>query len=117
MARRRTPGPYLPLDINFDGNPKIVGLSDGAFRLHVSGMLYCKRQHLDGILSLAVVPTLKRGYRPQHLAELLDRMLWVELNGSSHYEIHDWLTWNLAAEEARERSEMAREAARKRWDS
>jgi hypothetical protein len=117
MARRRTPGPYLPIDINFDGNPKIVGLSDGAFRLHICGMLYCKRQRVDGILSAAVVPTLTRGYRPRQLDELIDRLLWVELNGSGHYEIHDWLTWNLAASEARERSDMAREAAHKRWET
>jgi hypothetical protein len=115
MPRRRTPGPYLPLHIDFADHPKIAALSDGAFRLHVCGMLYCKRLKLDGILSPAVVPKLTRSYRPRHLTELIDRLLWLELNGSGHYQIHDWAEWNVTKDQVDEVSEQARRAANERW--
>jgi hypothetical protein len=116
MSRRRTPGPYLPLDINFTGNPKILALTDAAFRLHLSGLVYCKRHRTDGILSHTVLPTLVPRYRPAQLDELLTRMLWIELNGHGHYEIHDWLHWNLSNDEAQAKSDQARDAAHRGWD-
>lgn len=117
MARRHQPGPYLALDINFAGHPKILALSDGAFRLHLAGLLYCKRQRTDGIIAGVVVSTLVPRYRPRQLDELTARLLWVELNGAGHYEIHDWLDWNLSLAEGEAIAEKRREAARKRWDN
>lgn len=112
---RRTPGPYLPVDINFDGNPKIATLSDTAFRLHITGMLYCKRQRVDGIIPRAVLPRLVPNHKARHLAELTDRMLWVDIDGTNHYQIHDWLDWNMTSAEAKETSAKRREAAKARW--
>ena len=112
---RRTPGPYLPVDVNFDGNPKIAALSDPAFRLHISGMLYCKRKRVDGIISSSVVGRLVPNYKPRYLTELVDRMLLVELDGTDHYQIHDWLDWNRASAEAQETAAKRRAAAKARW--
>lgn len=44
------PGPYVQLKIGFLNHPKVVGLSDRAFRLHVNGILYCAAHLTDGFV-------------------------------------------------------------------
>lgn len=110
---------WANFDDNFADHPKVLGLSDGAFRLHTSGILYCARYLTDGDVPQAQVPKLTPNYRPAHLKELVTEGLWVK--GTGHYNIHDYLDWNrsraqVLSERAR-KSEAGKRGARKRWDN
>jgi hypothetical protein len=84
--------PYLMMDDNFADHPKIEGLSDGAFRLHVAAMCYAAKFLTDGAIPAVRVSRLAPRYRPALLKELLKAGLWVEHD--QDYKIHDYLQWN-----------------------
>lgn len=48
--------PFLNLDDNFADHPKVDPLSDGAFRLHVAGMLYAAKHKTNGFIPAHRVP-------------------------------------------------------------
>ena len=39
---------WLRIDDAMVDHPKIIGLSDGAFRLHITALCYCARHLTDG---------------------------------------------------------------------
>lgn len=101
--------PYLNLDDEFTEHPKVDGLTDGAFRLHVSGMRYCAKNTSDGIIPAARVDRLKPGYKPSQLNELLRAKVWhrggdgcgtdhCPVGATGEYVVHDYLEWNKSAE-------------------
>lgn len=96
---------YAKFDDGFADHPKNRRLSNGAFRLHVSGILHCARWLTDGRIVADALPDLMRGYRSAYLAELTDAGLWRELTPDLLYEIHDYLEWN----DSRDRVEARRE--------
>ena len=112
--------PFATLDDNFPDHPKVFGLSDAAFRLHVSGIVYCARHKTDGNVPVEKVRTLVPRFRPAALRELVDRGMWQDVLGGAYY-VHDYLDWNLSREqidsrrEARARS--GRKGAMKRWSA
>jgi hypothetical protein len=119
--------PYLNLDDEFTEHPKVDALSDGAFRLHVSGMRYCCKNLTDGIIPVARVDRLKPAYKPSQLNELLRGKVWhrggdgcgtehCPVGDAGEYVIHDYLQWNRSAEwwEARRKAETERKAKYRR---
>jgi hypothetical protein len=92
---------WLRLDDRFAGHPKISPLTDGAFRLHVSGLLYCAGHETDGLIPLELVPTLMPKYRRHYLTEVADRGLW--LIRTELAEIHDFTDYNPTREQQQER--------------
>jgi hypothetical protein len=106
---------YAYLDDNFADHPKIVTLTDGAFRLHTAGILYANRHLTDGIIQADVVPRLTPRYRRTQLTELIDRLLWAELGDGQAYEIHDFLDWNKSRADVEQLREWGRKGAQKRW--
>lgn len=107
---------YLRIDDNMPDHPKIVGLTDGAFRLYVGGLCYSARHLTDGIIPLSAVPRLSPAFKPRHFDELVSRLLWVRLSANSWVEIHDFLDWNYSRESVLNRRQTARQNALKRWD-
>lgn len=116
--------PFLNLDDNFAEHPKVDGLSDGAFRLHVSALCYASRHLTDGRIESDKVPRLVPRFRRKMLTELLDRRLWAEHPGGG-YAIHDFLDWNRSRAEIQEqrdrlhkvRSAAGRKGAAARWQT
>jgi hypothetical protein len=98
---------WLKLDDHFAGHPKISPLSDGAFRLHVSGLLFCAAHETDGLLPVEQVPILMPKYRPRYLAEVIARGLW--LPHLEVVELHDFLDYNPTHEQVKARREATRE--------
>lgn len=84
--------PYLNLDDGFADHPKVDGLSDAAFRLHVSGMCYCAKNTTDGRMPKDRPARLVPRFKPAALAELLEKGMWKET--ARGYSIHDYLQWN-----------------------
>jgi hypothetical protein len=112
---------WANFDDQFASHPKIVPLSDGAFRLHVSGICYSAQHLTDGLIGAEAVPTLRPKFRPAMLAELVERNLWIK--HGDVYEIRDYLQWNRSRDEINEererkrrvRSEAGRKGAAARW--
>lgn len=100
--------PYAQIDEQFADHPKVVGLSDPAFRLHTAGILYCSRLLTDGLIDGAEVPRLVRRFRKQALTELVDRNIWKELLDGAAYEVRDYLQWNPSREEVLNRRLVAK---------
>jgi hypothetical protein len=103
---------YAKFDDGFADHPKNRALSDGAFRLHVSGILHSARWLTDGAVPADVLPDLMRRYRPAYLAELIDRGLWREVLPGALYQIHDYLDFNPSSEQERAKREEMREKRR-----
>lgn len=95
---------WLKLDDNFGDHPKIVGLSDRAFRAHLLGMLYAARHLTDGHVPPTAAPT------PRTARELEDAGLW-ERNGSG-WVVHDWQDWNPASKSIRDKQAADRDRKR-----
>jgi hypothetical protein len=119
--------PYLNKDDGFPEHEKIDGLSDGAYRLHDSGLHYCARKLTDGLIPVRRVSRLKPNYKPAELRELVDGELWHEGGkgcGTEHcpkgkpgeYVVHDYLEWNKPAVwwEERRQAETDRKAEYRR---
>lgn len=111
---------YLNLDDGFTEHRKVDALSDGAFRLHVSGLTYCARELTDGIVPGHRVRRLVPEYKAAQLKELTDSKMW--LSHPEGYEIHDYLDWNKSrewwtAERDRKAKNKAAWLARKRRES
>ena len=115
--------PFLNLDDNFADHPKVDALSDGAFRLHVAGLLYASKHQTDGYIPANRVPRLTRTYRSRYLTELMEARIWLPADAG--HTIHDYLDWNRSRkqiEDDRERlrkvrSEAGKKGAHKRWHS
>jgi hypothetical protein len=108
------------LDDTFPDHPKVAGLSDRAFRLHVSGICYSNRHLTDGLVPASVLPRLMGGPPGRALEELTDRGMWIPVLGSAEaYSIHDYLDWNRSREqvlsERERRSKAGRRGAEARW--
>ena len=114
--------PWANIDDRFPSHPKIGGLTDGAFRLHVSGICYSSQYLTDGLIPATAVPSLMLRYKSRFLDELVQRGLWYQQNGS--YQIHDYLQWNKSKAEIREkrehirqvRSEAGKKGAASKWE-
>lgn len=118
MADDRT---YIRVHDGMDDHPKIVGLSDGAFRLLMRSWSYCSRQLTDGQLPEAA--WRDRG-SPKARRELVDAGL-AHLPGHAcdhpdcpppppkHVQMHDYLEHQRSAAEVAELKRRRSEAGRK----
>jgi hypothetical protein len=120
--------PWANFDDQFPKHPKVLPLSDAAFRLHVSGVCHAAQYLTDGVLRAEVVPILVPRFKKSTLDELLRRGQWHDLGDGcgtdlcplglpESYVIHDYLQWNRGREqieEERERIRSARSAAGKK---
>lgn len=100
--------PWVRLDDGFDDHPKILDLSDQAYRLHVGALCFCARTLTDGFVSEGALRRLVNG---GHVAELVDAGLWEA--GDGGWWIHDFLDYNQSAEQVLEEREKARERQRR----
>jgi hypothetical protein len=126
--------PWANLDDRFATHPKIVALSDAAFRLHVAGVLHASQHLTDGGVHTDSVGLLVPRYRKSTLDELLRKGVWHDkgegcgteecpLGAPETYQIHDYLEWNkprdvVTAERDRLRelrSKAGKKGAASRW--
>jgi len=85
-------------------HPKIVGLSDAAFRAWVWGLSYAQTHLTDGQIPAAALDSRLR----KRAVDLLSAGLWEQ--GESGFIIHDFLHWN----DSRETVNAARQLSRDR---
>ena len=99
---------WVKIDPRMTEHPKIVGLSDRAFRLHINALCYAGRNDTDGRISRAVLRQL--GGTARHAGELVAAKVW-EVNGAG-WAIHDYLHFNFSKAQI----EQQRQEARARMD-
>ena len=95
-------------------HPKVVGLSDKAFRLYIEAICYCSRQESDGHVTDVM---MRRMGVPKMIKELVDAGLLNKAAGG--YEVHDYLKHQRSADEIKSyresRSDAGALGAHKRW--
>jgi hypothetical protein len=109
--------PFVALTDEFPEHPKVIGLSDAAFRAQVELICWSNRNRRDG----QIPPGLARKYDSDVIDELLTEGL-IESDGKG-YSIHDYLEHNPSKVEIEERIAEKRErgskggksSAHKRW--
>jgi hypothetical protein len=65
---------WARLEDNFAEHPKVIGLSDAAFRLHVTAICYASRYQTDGEITPAAFRAVNG--KPKLAAELVEALLW-----------------------------------------
>ena len=85
---------WVRLDDGFPEHPKILRLSDRAFRLHVTAMCWSARQLTDGRVPVEWIRE-RPGLRVA-VHELTVVGLWEHVDAD--YLVHDWEDWNPSAE-------------------
>lgn len=86
--------PWIKLDQSMPDNPKVMPLSDSAFRLYITALCWTARHKKDGRLPKGVLRALGTPARIKELvaAELLDEV-------AEGYEIHDYLKHQMSADD------------------
>jgi protein gp37 len=100
---------WLRIDDGFAEHPKVMDVSDRAFRLHVAAMCFCARNLTDGELaerSVRMVCALTAATK-KHVAELVDAGLWLKRDGGA-FEVKDFLEYNPTAEKVKADRDAAR---------
>jgi hypothetical protein len=94
---------WIKLDDTLPNNPKILPLSDKAFRLYIEGLCYANQYLTDGFLAQAVINRLDSGNACQ---ELIDAGLWIEVEGGA--QIHDYCEHQTSRKVVEEKREQVR---------
>lgn len=105
--------PYANFDDNFPDHPKVLRLSDQAFRLFVTSVCFCARTQSDGALPREVIGRL--GATKKLIDELVAAGMWDRAGGD--YRVHDYLDWNRSRAEIAEAVGKAKAAANARWNA
>lgn len=87
--------PWLKIDDVFTEHPKVLSLSDAAFRVHVRALCYCVRLKTDGVVAKAALRSL-RG-TPRLAGQLVVAGCW-ELHDEG-WLVHDFLEYNPSREQ------------------
>ena len=100
---------WVKLDDGYPRHPKVLGLSDRAFRHDIVATCYCAEHDTDGVLPAAYVRAIPARVR----AELIAAGKWDEVNGV--VMVHDYLDYNPSKAERDATSNARSNASRKRW--
>lgn len=106
---------YARFTLDFADSPKIVGLSDSAFRTLVEMVLWSRRMLTDGFIRATVAHKL---WPSESLSELLSNdvarpsLARVEHDGADGYMIHDFLAQQDSREEVEARKARNQAAGR-----
>jgi hypothetical protein len=103
---------WVKIDDSFPDHPKVIGLSDKAFRVHIEGLCYCGRFLTDGFIPMAVAARFVDDDM-RILAELSEAGLWREKLERNGFEIHDYLEHQSSKSEVTEKKESTRERAKR----
>ncbi len=109
----KTPGLYVPLDVNYVSDEGIRRAGAAAELLFIRGLAYSKRTQSDGFLPDYDLPVISVGL-PQvreAVAALVERELWLEVEGG--WQIRSWRRWNEVHGDAAEKRKRAAERQRR----
>jgi len=85
---------WVRLDDKFPEHPKIEGLDDSAFALHVRALCYANRNLTDGFVPTAAASRMGGAHYKRSAQRLMAAGLWVSARDG--YTIHDYLEFQPA---------------------
>jgi len=97
---------WIKIDDGFPNHPKIIGLTDRAFRLHIQGLCYCGTYLTDGFIPYAAVNGMLAEPEMKPTDELEEATLWVRVDGG--FEIHDYLEHQTSKRSVDEKRDQVR---------
>ena len=100
--------PWVRFDDTMPEHRKIWGLSDAAFRLHVSAICWCNRHLTDGHIGYEEITRVANVRSPRRIsAELVSSGLWKPTEHG--WLIHNYLEYQPSAETVKQRRRSAAE--------
>lgn len=112
--------PFLPLDLTFMDDDKILEAGPTASWLFLAILLACKRNGTDGTITRPQVARLAVDKWQRSVETLLTVGLLLDISepdsGRQTLWIPSWSKWNLLAHEREEKRAKARSAAQTRWN-
>jgi hypothetical protein len=99
------------LDDRYWCHPKIVSLSDGAYRANTNAIAYCAGMGTGGVLDQAQQRVV--GAQAKHRRELVAGGVWDDLGGG-RIQIHDWDDHNSSRDRRRESDRERKRRQRQR---
>lgn len=96
---------WIKLDDRMPEHPKVVGLSDRAFRAHIEALCYCAGTHTDGVVTEAIAK--KRGWL-RSAAALVEALMWEPREGG--WYLHNFLKYQRSKEDVDRLSDLRAEA-------
>ena len=99
---------WVRIDDTFPDHPKIVGLTDAAFRAHVAGLCYAGRYLTDGHIPTSALRQIGTRKAAQ---ELEARGLWDKTDHG--WVINDFLDYNPSKADVQAERDRKREAGRR----
>ena len=107
----RTPGMYVPLDMNYMRDRAIRKAGPEAEHLFIRSLAYSKSGGTDGIIADYDLDTVAVGLKavPARVQALVREHLWDEIDGG--WYIHSWAKWNMTRAELDEDKKRKSDAA------
>lgn len=102
---------WLKLDDQLPDHPKVAGLTDGAFRLHLTALCYCSRHLTDGLVPEPMIHRWGVRHADRAAHELASARLWRPVEGG--WLIHDYLEHQRSRADVEGLSEKRAAAGRK----
>lgn len=103
---------WIKIDDSFPDHPKVVGLSDQAFRTHISGLCYCGRYLTDGFIPMQIAARFV-DEDMSTIAELVRAELWREDITNNGFVIHDYLAHQTSKAQVEHKREALRQRAKR----
>jgi len=97
---------WVRLDDNFADHPKIIGLSDSAFRLFIEALCYANRYLTDGVIPYVAFTNMHNAGGDQ---ELIDAGLWEYEEENNRFIIRSYTEYQPTKEKVSVKREQARE--------
>lgn len=107
---------WIKIDDSFPDHPKIISLSDLAFRLHIHALCYCGKFLTDGFISYQWVNMrLRDNEAIEKPSDELEEMgLWIR--EEKGWQIHDYLTHQTSKEQVEVKRASLRERQKRYRD-
>lgn len=99
---------WVKIDDTFPNHPKIIGLSDKAFRIHISGLCYSGTYLTDGFVPMTIAARLAEEDM-SFIAELSQADLWLATPTNNGFQIHDYLAHQTSKVQVEEKRQTVRE--------
>lgn len=93
---------YVPLDVNYDDDPKVIAAGEKAELLFIRGLVLAKRTLSDGFVSDLQLPRLGLSSVKQRAAKLVEVGLWERDDEAGGWWIVAWDKHNKSAAEVKE---------------
>lgn len=102
---------WVRLDDNFADHPKIIALSDTAFRLFITGLCYSNRQLTDGVIPYQIVNAWVGDNPEKPSDELEDQGLWERIDKG--FYIRSYTEYQPSREKIEKKRDEAKERLRR----